>query len=85
MPGDVGPARDLIEYSSFGSPINLYAVANAPARKISILAGDGTITVRLSGSGQNARTLTMNSGDSEVGEFTSIDAVTGITKVRVAY
>jgi hypothetical protein len=81
----LGPATDVLEYTVFSSPINIYTVKNAPARKITAVTGDGSVSVKLSGSGGVARTLTLNAGDFEVGEFTSIESASGITRVRVAW
>ena len=82
---DTGVATDLLEYTVFSSPINLYAVKGRAPRKIRIIGGSGTVTVKLSSSGGVARVLTMATGDEELGEFTSIDSVSGVTSIRVSW
>lgn len=83
--GDTGVPTDLLEYTSFGSPINLYAVKSAVIRRLTIVAGSGTITVKMSSSGGVARVLTVAMGDELLGEFTTIDAVSGVTNVRASW
>lgn len=86
MPADsTGPATDLIEYTSFGSAISLTAVKGEPARLLRAVTGDGSVSVKMAGSGNTARTITLNAGDFEVGQFTSIESVTTITRIRVGW
>jgi len=83
--GDIGVPTDLLEYTSFGSPINLYAVKNAVVRRLNVIAGSGTITVKMSSSGGVARVLTVGTGDELLGEFMTIDSVSGVTNVRASW
>lgn len=57
---DTGPAVDAIEYTSFGSPIDLYAVKKRDIQCLEIAAATaaGTITVTMPGS-TTPRTLTV--------------------------
>lgn len=76
---------DLQEFTSFGSVIDLYTTKVRFACQVEILAGSGTLSVKMAGSGGSTRVLTVNAGDIVYGKFTSIEAVSGLTRVRVGW
>ncbi len=76
---------DLQEFTSFGAAIDLYTTKVRWACQIEILAGSGTLSVKMTGSGGTTRALTVNAGDIVYGKYMSIESVSGITKVRVGW
>ncbi len=77
---DLQVPSDLIPYSSFASPIDLYAVKNRAAFVLHI-TGAGTVTVRLTGSGGNNRVIPVRDGQELLGQFSAIQAVSGVTGI----
>jgi hypothetical protein len=73
--------EDLIPYSSFGAPINLYAVKNSRPAFVLLITGAGTVTVRMSGSGSSTRTIPVTDGQELYGKFLSIESVSGVTGI----
>jgi hypothetical protein len=77
---DIQAPEDLIPYSSFGAPIDLYSVKTRPAFLL-VITGDGTITVRMSGSGSDTRVLPVRDGQELLGKFITIESVSGVTGI----
>lgn len=84
----IHPPADYLPISSFASPIDLYnhpsANKNRAATVIRIHTA-GTITVKMVGSGGTSRTITVADGDELIGQFTSIESVSGVTSVEVGW
>lgn len=81
-------ARWYAEYTSFGSPIVLHTDAAGPAdnvnaRGIKIVAGVGSIVVRMGVSSTTDITLTVAAGNEFPGDFREIRSVSGVTRVLV--
>ncbi|MEN6535497.1 MAG: hypothetical protein ABFD89_17670 [Bryobacteraceae bacterium] len=78
-----GRISDSLEYSSFTSAIDLYAVKGRYIDSLEILtvSGSATITVAMSDSAAN-RTLTVIAGTVLNSKITQIVSVSGVTLVR---
>jgi hypothetical protein len=81
---EIAPPTDYQEYTSFGSPLDLYTVKKSPARLLKVTTS-GTITVKMSGSVGANRTLNVADGEELIGDFMSIESVTGVTRIRVGW
>ena len=75
---------DMIEYSSFVSAIDLYAAKIRPAYILKI-TGAGTITCKMGSSAGVARVFNVTDGETVLGEFMTIDSVTGVTRIRAGW
>lgn len=82
---DAGPAVDAIDYTSFGSAIDLFAVKKRDIQGIRIVtvATTPTITVTVAGEGSSARTLSVASGEFLPLRVRTIESVSDVTRVRV--
>jgi hypothetical protein len=78
---------DYHVYTSFGSPIDLYTsnTRPRPAIVLKVEAGSGTVDVKMAGSHGTPRQLTVAAGEEIFGAFMSIEAVSGVTKLRVGW
>lgn len=81
---EIGPPNDYLEYESFVTPLNLYAVKGSPARILRITTA-GTIVVKMSGSKGVNRTINVDDKEDLIGDFMSIESVTGVTRIRVGW
>lgn len=81
-------ARWYYEYTSFGAAIDLSTDVNGPAdsvnaRGIKIVAGAGSVVVRMGRSSTTDITLTVAPGNEFPGDFREIRSVSGVTKILV--
>ncbi len=77
---DLQVPADLIPYSSFVSPIDLYT-AKTRAAFVLHITGAGTVTVKMAGSGGANRVIPVTDGKELLGQFMSIEAVSGVTGI----
>lgn len=81
---DILVPGDLFEYTSFGAPIDLHTARNRPAYTLKC-TGAGTINVKMASSGGATRALTVTDGEEVLGQFMSIESVSGVTRVRAGW
>jgi hypothetical protein len=79
----MGPSWDQVEYTSFGSPINLEGLYGKRIQGIKIVAGSGTVTVRTEGGGDTTRTWNVIQGEEIMCQLRAIESVSGVTNIRV--
>jgi hypothetical protein len=79
---DILVPNDMGEYTSF--PVDVFAVKQRHASVLKV-TGAGTITVKMTGSAGAQRVLNVTDGETIFGQFISIDAVSGPTRVRVGW
>ena len=75
---------DMIEYSSFGSAVDLYTTKLRPAYILKV-TGAGTLVCKMSNSGGTSRTFNVTDGETLLGEFMTIESVSGVTRVRAGW
>lgn len=94
MSRDIQVPEDLFDYTGGGltTPVDLVGASvggvvkkNRAAYYLKIVAGSGTITVKMSGSVGTGRVLTVAAGEELFGKFTEISAVSGVTNVRAGW
>jgi hypothetical protein len=78
-------SEDALEYSTFSSAIDLYAVKGRDIEKLEIVAGTGTITCLTKGSPTVNRVYTVAPGDVLDVEIRSIVSVSSVTRVRAYF
>lgn len=81
------PACDAIEYSTFSSAVDLYAVKDRDIYRVTIVAAStgATMTVRTRESGDTNRVLNVAQGDVLELAVRSIQSVSGVSAVRVEW
>lgn len=81
------PACDALEYSTFSSAIDLYAVKGRDIYGLTILAAvpGASITVRTRESGDTNRVLNVSQGDTLRLAIRSIQSVSGVSSIRVEW
>lgn len=85
----IRPYRWFYDYTSFGSAIDLTSNASGPndgepARYLKVVAGSGTITVKM-GISATSITLTVAAGEELKGYFRTVESVTGVTSLRAGW
>lgn len=81
------PACDAIEYSTFSSAVDLYAVKGRDIYRMTVLAASAgaTMTVRTRLSGDTNRVLNVAQGDVLPLAIRSIQSVSGVSSIRVEW
>jgi len=80
-------AIDALDYTSFASTIDLYAVKDRDVERLVIVTATSgaSIVCRTKGSGDNDRTYSVSQGDALPIQIRQIRSVTNITRVRVEW
>lgn len=80
-------SSDALEYTSFTSAIDLYAVKDRDIEKLEVVAATAgaTITCRTKGSGDTNRVYNVAQGDKLELQIRSIQSVLNVTRVRVSW
>jgi len=81
----ISASKDQLEYTSFGSAINLEALHGKKVQGVKIVAAtaSATITVRTEGSGDTVRVWNVAQGEEIICQLRSIESVSNVTNVRV--
>jgi DNA/RNA endonuclease YhcR with UshA esterase domain len=78
-------SNDALEYTTFTSAIDLYAVKGRDIEKLVVVAGTGTITCLTKGSPEVNRVYSVAPGDVLDVQIRSIVSVSSVTKVRAYF
>lgn len=78
---------DALEYTSFASALDLYAVKDRDIEKLEIITATSpaTITCRTKGNGGTNRVYSVAQGDKLELQIRSIQSVTNIARVRASW